>query len=658
MTGQESSDEKIRRLENEILELKEAKKADSRREELLIKRLKEYEAAFYKELNAQVQVYKKSWTWRIGRLFVEPADWILNLFQSNKKVVEEKTSRLKDPGQSLPGANSPGPELEPAFDQQAPDPNKKNIAVIFDTFTQSCFSPEFNTISFTPANWKKILESLPVDGLFFESAWRGFGDTWKDKVAYISSNNQAEVIKLVDWAKEHHIPLIFWNKEDPVHFGQFIGLAKKFDYIFTTDADCITEYQKHAPKAVVNSLPFAAQPELHNPIKDFERNKLVCFAGTYYDQRYHERKADMDFLLKPSLEYGLEIFDRHYGDNSTTAGNFRFPDIYQEAIKGKLDYGEMVKAYKQYKVFLNVNSVKYSPTMFARRVFELLASGTPVISTYSKGIINILGEGTVFISESEEDTRKHLDYLLGNELNWWKASLNGMRKVMEHHTYKERTKYIFDLTGLDENPVKPVKLSVVTRVKSMEEIYNLEKMLKQQSHTGFDIILVLSGEDSDPEVHADEVKSLFAPFAVHLLNENSGTCAPDIVSASDSEYLAFLHADKYYGPNYLKDYVVALKYTNPRILGKNSFYSLGQGDQLIINNKGFEYQFMTTIPNATIVHRKSDIDPSELKNYLLPGELTDPGAGIFSIDPYNYLSADFPLREGMLDPGILRNINL
>jgi spore maturation protein CgeB len=658
MTGQESTDEKIKRLEHEIRELKATKEAASRREELLVKRLKEYETSFYKELNAQVRIYKKSWTWRIGRLFVGPAEWFLSLFRLRKKRVDERTARLKNPGQSMVGVKSSERKAEPDFNYQASDPTKYNIAVIFDTFTQSCFSPEFNTICFTPSNWKKVLESAPLDGLFIESAWRGFGDTWKDKIAHISGGNQAEVIKLVDWAKEHNLPLIFWNKEDPVHFGQFIGLAKKFDYIFTTDADCIPDYQKYAPKAIINSLPFAAQPKLHNPIVETQRNKSVCFAGTYYDQRYHERKADMDLILKPSLGYGLEIFDRHYGNTSKTAGNFRFPDIYQEAIKGKLDYDEMVKAYKQYKVFLNVNSVKYSPTMFARRVFELLASGTPVISTFSQGVVNILGEGTVFISESEEDTKNHLEYLLGNEQNWWKASLNGLRKVMEHHTYEDRTRNIFDIIGLNPGPEKSVKFSVFSKVSTMEEILLLEKMLRHQHYKFFDVVLCLVGEEINPGVREGEISSLFAPFAVKLFNENSQSLETDLLACSDSTHVAFFNSGKYYGPNYLRDYALAVKYSNAGIMGKKSFYLLEQGEKVILSEKGFEFQYVMKVPNATSVHRKANIDPARIRDYLKDGFIFTDEPMILSIDPYNYLSADFPIKQGVLPQDVLNNIEL
>jgi spore maturation protein CgeB len=678
MEGQDLKEERIKSLEKEIKELNaeieellQKKDEDHRyqllelenqfkiKEEILLNRLKDYESAFYKELTGRVQILKKSWTWRIGRLFVGPADLILKPFLSKKDPLSDRTTALKIP---VFGASGEKPETEVKsfsfdFENQVKDLTKTNIAVIFDTFTQSCFSPEFNTICFTPANWKEVLGNIPVKGLFIESAWRGVGDTWREKVVAVSVKTQPEINKLLDWARNQKIPSIFWNKEDPVHFEHFIKVAKRFDYIFTTDAGCIPEYQKHAPKAVVNALPFAAQPKIHNPVVQEARNKSVCFAGTYYNQRYHERKADMDFLLKPSLAFGLEIYDRNFGDTGKDALDLAFPDIYQDAIKGKLDYKEMVKAYKQYKVFLNVNSVRYSPTMFARRVFEILASGTPVISTYSSGIVNVLGEGTVFLSESEAETIKHLEYLLGDEQNWWKASLNGLRKVMEHHTYQERSKFIFDITGLDYNGAQPAKFSVISRVSNMAEIEYLEKILRPQSFTGFDIVLIMAGGEVTQD-QIDTLNSLFAPYPVKLFKEDMTNLEAEVLRASGSDFIAFFHADKYYGPNYLKDYSLAVKYASPRIMGKKSFHRLMSGDKFLVLDKGFEYQYVMKVSNATSVHRKADFNATHMREYLKEGSVMDIEQGILSIDPYNFADSELPLRkEIFLNPGLVK-INL
>jgi spore maturation protein CgeB len=649
MERNELTDEQLKALEEENRQLRE----DNLK---LLDRLRTYESEFHKELGARTQVIKKSWTWRIGNLFVAPVFFLAKPFFFKKQDISDRKTIFKsDTAQNT--ENQPGkPDFN--FDNQPADPGKTSVAVIFDTFTQSCFEPEFNTIRFTPGNWRKVLETNPVRALFIESAWTGIEDSWKYKISDASAGDTTELRSLLKWAEAGGIPSIFWNKEDPVHFEHFIGTAEKFRFIFTSDAGCIAGYRKKAPGAVVNALPFAAQPLIHNPIATEPRSKPVCFAGTYYNQRYHERKSDMDFLLKPALDFGLEIFDRNFGKTGKNAGSLAFPEIYSDAIKGKLDYADMVKAYKQYKVFLNVNSVRYSPTMFARRVFELLASGTPVISTYSEGIVNILGEGTVFITDSEEDTRKHLDRLLNDELLWWKASLNGLRTVMENHTCADRTGFIFETAGLPYQPPEQVKFSVVSLVKTMEEIRSLEKILRHQTFRNFDLILVISGNEIPAEDQKNEIITLFEPLKINLFKENYPDLEKEIITCSDSGYLAFIHPDNYYGPEYLRDYHVALKYSKPPVLGKNSHFILENGNKLQAVNKGSEYRFVSRVPVSTSVHSKAKADLSGLRNYLVPGMLILDEPKILSIDPFNYLDMNSIDKQYVTGSSLFDNINL
>ena len=76
-----------------------------------------------------------------------------------------------------------------------------------------------------------------------------------------------------------------------------------------------------------------------------------------------------------------------------------------------------------------MNSDDTSPTAFSRRVFELLAAGIPVISSYNPGIINYFKD-VVMISKSEKDTGKHLERLLKDKELRDRLSLLGQRKYL------------------------------------------------------------------------------------------------------------------------------------------------------------------------------------------------------------------------------------
>ena len=176
-------------------------------------------------------------------------------------------------------------------------------------------------------------------------------------------------MKYYSYCKSNEITTIFWNKEDPVNYESFIDVAKYFDFIFTSDENIIDRYVEDTGNSNVFALPFAAQPIIHNPIRNSLPEHDVCFAGSWYIRDHGNRKRDTKLLVDAASDFDLHIYDRFYGTDNRN----KFPAEYDEFIQGSLSYNEVCMAYRAYKIFLNVNSVDDSPTMFSRRVFEILA---------------------------------------------------------------------------------------------------------------------------------------------------------------------------------------------------------------------------------------------------------------------------------------------
>ena len=76
--------------------------------------------------------------------------------------------------------------------------------------------------------------------------------------------------EVLDYCKSNNITT-FWNKEDPVNYDAFIDVAKYFDFIFTSHENIMTDI-KDTGNSNVFALPFAAQPIIHNPIRNFYQN--------------------------------------------------------------------------------------------------------------------------------------------------------------------------------------------------------------------------------------------------------------------------------------------------------------------------------------------------------------------------------------------------
>jgi len=253
------------------------------------------------------------------------------------------------------------------------------VAAILDDFSHACFRDECDLRQLTPGDWRTELEALRPDMLLVESAWRGKDQHWQGKIAWLDP----ELAGIVAWCREEGVPTVFWNKEDPVHFHTFRRVARQFDYVFTTDIDSLARYQIALGHRRAYLLPFACQPRLTNPIEREQRKDKFSFAGGYYT-RYPDRIRDFAEIIGALRRFRpVEIFDRGQGAEDE---RYRYPPEYAPLIVGTLPSERIDQAYKGYRYGVNFNSIKQSQSMFARRVFELLASNTLTLSNYSRSV--------------------------------------------------------------------------------------------------------------------------------------------------------------------------------------------------------------------------------------------------------------------------------
>ena len=169
------------------------------------------------------------------------------------------------------------------------DARLPRVAAITDDFTRHGLSPECKWLDLTPATWEVDIRKFSPDVLFVESAWRGKSGAWHNTVPHIPQAMR----DILAYCRDHGIPTLFWNKEDPVHFDTFLRAAAEFDHVFTTDIDCIPRYRVALGHNRVHFMPFACQPKVHNPCETRIRRDGLAFAGGYYT-RYKERMRDLE----------------------------------------------------------------------------------------------------------------------------------------------------------------------------------------------------------------------------------------------------------------------------------------------------------------------------------------------------------------------------
>lgn len=362
------------------------------------------------------------------------------------------------------------------------------VACILDEFTSECLSHEVNLIKLTQESWKDELENINPDFLLVESCWRGNDGNWGTLSK--GSGGGKKLSGLLGYCKQLGIPTVFWNKEDPPHYDKFGAIAALFDLALTTDVNMVSRYKSDFGIDVY-PLSFGAQPKIHNPVKVIDRQEKAVFAGSYYGDK-PKRCDDFNEVMSQLQAAGIQydIYDRNY---QKSIEKFSFPEKYQKCIIGNLPPEEVWKAHKGYKYQVNMNSVQDSATMFARRVYESLASGTPVISNESVGVRELFGD--IAIMPGEYSISEQLRNLEASPNRYNELARRGVRKVMREHTYGHRIQSLCRLLGIDVDLKQPSATMAFT-VRSEAEVVRAKEIFELQTLPNKHLFIELENFDN------------------------------------------------------------------------------------------------------------------------------------------------------------------
>lgn len=550
-------------------------------------------------------------------LWQEAADADVRVAQARTRAHAER-SGTQTGGPFVPAIPLPaGPVARPGL----------LVAGILDQFSKLAFSYEFDYMDLSLPGWEQQMEARLPDVLLVESAWRGSDDQWQHRISR-SSRAHDDLIAVVEWCRRRDVPTVFWNKEDPPNFDFFKVSAALFDHVFTTDADCIPRYLEILDHDRVDVLPFAAQPRIHNPIYVPEaRQRSVAFAGTYYARKHPNRKVQMEAVVDPARDFGVEIFSR-----VANHPNFAFPEKYEPHVVGTLTYSDILTAYKLYRVFLNVNSVIGSSTMCARRVFELLAAGTSVVSGVSPAIVAQLGEGLVVESADPDVTRAALRELLDDEGGRARTAVRGLRRVLSGHTYGDRTETILRAIGSPLAGVTQPTVSAVALVADQNDVSRLLESLDHQSLTPSEIVLV-------PGPGGDEIRCDKARVLDPDRGETVGGAYRRLFAATTGDYVSVFDPAALYGRDYLVDAVNAFRYADVHFVGRRPGI-----EQEYVEVGWLEPASLTFRREALELGQPRDGGEGTLMRFQL--DCSYAGGRLFATDRFNFSPPDAARTEG------------
>lgn len=490
------------------------------------------------------------------------------------------------------------------------------IATIMDEFSWQSYSPEANMLQLTPGGWLDELENFQPNILFVESAWRGKDKLWKNCVHKVPS----ELMGILHWCEKHHVPTVFWNKEDPIHFETFINTASLFNFVFTYDFNCVSRYKTILKHNNIYYLPMGVQPIMFNPIEKYKRKDAFCFAGSYY-RKYIERTKNLEEYLLHFPEFKkVEIYDRQYGKNDP---DYMFPDKFLPFIKGNLPYTEIDKAYKGYIYSINLNSLKQAQSL-ARRVYELMACNTLIVSNFSRGVQSQMGELTI-LSDSAKEIIRRIKELEAQPAGADKLRLAALRKVMSESTYQDRLAYIVSKICNLKLPSLHPEVYVAARVDTAEQAKAVFENYVRQNYIEKHLLLI---SDTALEFFKDKQD-------ISIIS--TGEMAKILNKLPEYAWLAGFTARDFYGVNYLTDIMLATRYVNSEIIGKANYYTYADSDTFIQSDAG-ALSYAEIKESFPIRRAAARVALLKRKNWSFQGENTVfPVEICFSIDKFNYL---------------------
>lgn len=473
----------------------------------------------------------------------------------------------------------------PAIPEADPSPTFPELTVLMiaDEFTLKAFAHEWRVVTATPEDWKQVIDDSRPQVLFVESAWEGNDGSWKYHLVGQSAPRQA-IRDLTEYCREQAIPTVFWNKEDPPHFEDFLDTAALFDHVFTTDGDKIPEYIARLGHNRVHLLPFAAQPAIHNPkrVRGVERDRSVVFGGMYFRDKYPERRKQLDILLPAAEKLGLDIYSRNSGDEE----RYRFPERFAASVRPGIPYPQMISAYHGYKVVINVNSVVDSSSMCARRVFEATACGAAVVTTPTVAINRFFDEDLLTLIDDDSTAYDRMRTLIRSDELRERRVHRAQRRIWENDTYTHRARQVMELLSL-ETAETSMHCSIVVCTNRPHNLPLIIGNFLRQNRAGqireLELVVVTHGFRVEEELLKsvlDEVGERQGcgrePGPVVVIEADKSASLGGLLNRgfykSSGEYVFRMDDDDYYGANYVRDQLNAILYSGADLVGKAETY--------------------------------------------------------------------------------------
>ncbi|MGO4588491.1 glycosyltransferase family protein [Paenarthrobacter sp. 2TAF44] len=397
----------------------------------------------------------------------------------------------------------------------------------------------------------------------------------------------------------------------------------------------------------MGTLNFAAQPKLHNPVRPDNgfQARDVGFAGTHSPSKSPELHKQIEVVLRGAndasskMEHGLEMFtDKPHSKAKP------YPPALNPRMVGRLEYEQMLSAYKAYKCFVASTS---------REIFEVAASGTAVIAA-GRLIPNHAFSAIEVPSASTREESASLVRSLVQSTELRDRTVHmAQRRIWQQHTYSHRAAEVLGVVGIPAEPAVETSMTVVPKISVVVSSIRQEQTGHILGTVGkqvnVDVELVFLAHGFEPHVSSIRAEALDHGIEnVVILQQprstSLGKCLNFAVDASSGTYVAKMDDDDVYGPHYLQDQSGALRFSGATVSGKQAHYMYLAGPGVTLLRFGHnEHKFTDFVMGPTMFTARDTLKDMPFLD-LNRGEDTDflrrvrqAGGSVYSSDRFNFL---------------------
>ena len=589
-----------------------------------------------KQLQGEIAALRQSIRYRLGGLLADACRSPLDALRAPYRLARlgrAALRRRKERRRTVPvdpaaegghrdgdlAGSRPSPDLPTIGPITGPAAGRPVIAAVLSSSLAAVLHYEADLVVLTREGWRQQLERTRPAFLLVESAADHLGGDGNRAVHQDSAAGPREFLQVLRCCRGRDLPTVLWHVggDDP---GRWLDSASEFDAVFAADADLMPRLREACRPDRVHFLAGAAEPRLHNPSRETAWPRYaVCFAGAGPPAE-STCGNEVRQLVDPASRLGLHVFD----DNHESAER-------------------MAAAYRCHDVVLN--AAGRSLAAVPQRVFESLASGTPVVSTDSPALRDLLGD-CLRLTRSAAATTSHLEALLNDEETHAREAHLGYRCVHRSHTWRDRLDTIMAEIGAHPPERPRPSVSVVAPVVRPRNVARAVANFARQSHPDKELLLVLNNARFDRERIRETVRSLEHVRILEIPGAPTlGACLNEGVRRASGRYVAKMDDDDHYGAEYLSDLVLATGFSGAEITGKATYYAYVESrDFLALRVVESEHAWVSGVTGATLFVERDVLARVPFRNVRSSEDLffardaRAAGCRTYSADRFNYVA--------------------